>query len=105
MSAHLRALAMLLALCAGGAASAAPRSYVLPDETAALADGPNLDIAQGNCSACHSADYITTQPRPLPNPQAFWTAEVVKMQKLYGAPIEDGDVPKIVDYLVHAYGK
>ena len=86
-------------------AMAAPRSYALPEETAVLAPGPGMDTAQGNCGACHSADYIATQPRGLPNPKAFWTAEVVKMQKVYGAPIQDGDVAPIVDYLVQAYGR
>ncbi len=99
------ALGLALALAGVWAAQAAPRSYALPDETAMLADGPHLDVVQGNCAACHSAEYITTQPRSLANPRAFWTAEVTKMQKAYGAPVDDADVPKIVDYLVHAYGK
>ncbi len=100
----MRALA-LLALLAAGPAFAAPRSYELPDETATLQPGPNLDLVQGNCAACHSADYISTQPRPLRDPHAFWQAEVVKMKSVYGAPIDAADVPKIVDYLAETYGK
>ncbi len=53
----------------------------------------------------NSADYISTQPRALKDPAAFWTAEVTKMSKVYGAPIEATDVPKIVDYLVATYNK
>jgi cytochrome c553 len=94
-----RALLLVLLACP---AAAAPRTYVLPDETATLAPGPNLEVAQ-QCVACHSADYIATQPRPLPNPRGFWQAEVVKMKAAYGAPIDDADIPKIVDYLAATY--
>ncbi len=86
-------------------ALAAPRSYELPPETAALADGPNAELARTNCSACHSAEYIATQPRGLPNARAFWQAEVTKMRGAYGAPLADADIPGIVDYLVATYGK
>jgi mono/diheme cytochrome c family protein len=97
---HLLAVGLLVA----PPAWAVPQSYALPDETAALAAGPNLDVVQQNCAACHSADYISTQPRPLGDPHAFWQGEVVKMQKAYGAPIDDSDIPKIVDYLSQTYG-
>jgi len=33
-------------------ALAAPESYALPDETAALAPGPGLELVQENCAAC-----------------------------------------------------
>jgi mono/diheme cytochrome c family protein len=85
-------------------AFAAPRTYELPQETASLADGPGHDLAAANCSGCHSADYVSTQPK-VANPRAFWTAEVTKMRAAYGAPLEDADMPAIVDYLVAAYGK
>jgi mono/diheme cytochrome c family protein len=91
-----------LALAGVAAASAAPVEYKLPEETAALKPGPNLDVAQNNCTACHSADYIKTQPIMIPK-KDFWQAEVTKMIKVYGAPIDDADVPKIVEYLSTAY--
>ncbi len=94
-----------VALAGAGAAWAAARSYELPDETVAFADGPNVDAALENCTACHSADYIITQPRDFLDPRAFWTAEVTKMQHAYAAPVADADVPAIVDYLVQTYGK
>ncbi|MFZ1426311.1 MAG: cytochrome c [Geminicoccaceae bacterium] len=94
-----------VALAGAGAAWSAARSYELPEETAAFAEGPNVDAALENCTGCHSADYIITQPRDLPDPRAFWTAEVTKMQHAYAAPIADADVPAIVDYLVQTYGK
>ena len=33
----------------------------------------------------------------------FWQAEVTKMIKVYGAPIDEADVGKIVDYLAATY--
>ena len=77
---------------------AARSSTRLPEETAAFKPGPNLEVVQGNCTACHSADYISTQP-PMKVKKDFWQAEVTKMIKVYGAPIDDADVGKIVDYL------
>jgi mono/diheme cytochrome c family protein len=101
-------LALFSALAAGAAlsfdaASAAPVSYTLPDETAVFKPGPNLDVVQNNCTACHSADYINTQPRGPKFKKDFWQAEVTKMIKVYGAPIDDADVGKIVDYLTATY--
>jgi mono/diheme cytochrome c family protein len=100
-------LALLLTLaaaaCLGGSASAAPISYTLPDETAAFKPGPNLEVVQNNCTACHSADYISTQPRGPKFKKDFWQAEVTKMIKVYGAPIDEADVGKIVDYLAATY--
>jgi len=100
-------LALLLTLaaaaCLGGSASAAPISYTLPDETAAFKPGPNLEVVQNNCTACHSADYVSTQPRGPKFKKDFWQAEVTKMIKVYGAPIDDADVGKIVDYLAAIY--
>ncbi len=100
-------LALLLTLaaaaCLGGPASAAPISYKLPDETAAFKPGPNLEVVQSNCTACHSADYVSTQPRGPKFKKDFWQAEVTKMIKVYGAPIDDADVGKIVDYLAATY--
>jgi mono/diheme cytochrome c family protein len=84
-------------------ASAAPVAYTLPDETAAFKPGPNLEVVKNNCTACHSADYVNTQPRGPKFKKDFWQAEVTKMIKVYGAPIDDADVPKIVDYLAATY--
>jgi cytochrome c553 len=103
----LVALASIFATAIAGyalvAASAKPISYTLPDETAAFKPGPNLEAAQNNCTACHSADYIRTQPVGPKFKKDFWQAEVTKMIKLYGAPIDESDVPKIVDYLAATY--
>jgi mono/diheme cytochrome c family protein len=96
-------LAVSLGLAAAlGSALAAPINYKTPDEVAAYKPGPDLEVVKGNCSACHSADYIKTQP-PMKDKKGFWQAEVIKMIKVYGAPINDADVGKIVDYLAATY--
>jgi hypothetical protein len=84
-------------------ANGSPVSYKLPEETAAFKPGPNVEAAQNNCTACHSADYINTQPRDVKSKRDFWLAEVTKMIKVYGAPIDEADVPRIVDYLASTY--
>jgi sulfite dehydrogenase (cytochrome) subunit B len=101
-------VALLLATAAAaslnlGSVTAAPVSYTLPDEAAVFKPGPNLEVVQNNCTACHSADYIQTQPRGEKFKKDFWQAEVTKMIKVYGAPIDDSDVPKIVEYLAAVY--
>ena len=99
-------LALPLAVAAmtvSGLVTAAPVGYKLPEETAAFKPGPNLEAAQNNCSGCHSADYINTQPRGPKFKKDFWQAEVTKMIKVYGAPIGEADVPKIVDYLASTH--
>jgi sulfite dehydrogenase (cytochrome) subunit B len=93
----------VLIVLAAAAATAAPVAYSLPEETAAFRAGPNLDVVQNNCTGCHSADYINTQPQGPKYKRDFWQAEVTKMIKVYGAPIEDADIGKIVDYLAATY--
>ena len=100
-------LSILLAVAATGllglvAARAVPVAYKLPEETAAFKPGPNLEVVKSNCSGCHSADYVRIQP-PAKSRKDFWQAEVTKMIKVYGAPIDDADVPKIVEYLTTTY--
>jgi mono/diheme cytochrome c family protein len=98
----LTALAIVTGL-GFAAVHAAPVSFTLPDETAAFKPGADLDVVRNNCTACHSADYVKTQPRGEKFKKDFWAAEVTKMMKVYGAPIEDVDVGKIVDYLTANY--
>jgi len=101
---RLARLALIPAVAFGlAAAKAGPISYTLPEETAAFKPGPNVEVAQNNCTACHSADYINAQPRNVKSKKDFWLAEVTKMIKTYGAPIDEADVPKIVDYLAATY--
>jgi hypothetical protein len=102
MQRPLLLVASLVFVAGIGAVIAAPVNYQLPDEVAAFKPGPNLEVVQGNCTACHSADYVATQP-PMKDKKGFWQAEVTKMIKVYGAPIDHADVGKIVDYLAAIY--
>ncbi|WP_017670814.1 hypothetical protein [Blastomonas sp. AAP53] len=108
----------LLAVAAGGAAltvyqrgdgpapigmSMEPVSYQLPEETVpeALADA-GAEAVVNNCSACHSLEYITTQPPGMG--EKFWHDEVTKMVKVYSAPIEPDQVEVIAKILNDRFG-
>jgi cytochrome c553 len=102
----MRAIVGILScVMAASSALADPPHYAPPAETARLSDGPGDATARAHCVTCHSADYITTQPRTFADPLAFWSAEVAKMKKAYGAPIADADSQTIVAYLVANYGR
>lgn len=76
----------------------------LPVETAAYApsDHPGYAATMAFCTTCHSAEYVRTQPLNLT--PAYWKATVVKMKKVFGAPIPDDQLDAITDYLVKTYG-
>lgn len=81
---------------------AADATFTLPRETATLKPGPGAELVTAQCLLCHSADYISTQPRLS---RAQWQTGVTKMQQKYGAPIQTNSVEQIVDYLVKNYGR
>jgi mono/diheme cytochrome c family protein len=84
-----------------GVATAEPLTYELPPETAVLKPGAGVEVAQNNCLACHSVDYIAMQPPK--KGKAFWDAEVTKMNKTYHAPIDEADAKAISNYLAQTY--
>ena len=90
--------ALIIALAA--AAIALPA--VAQEKPVELKKAPGLDKVEGNCSGCHSLDYIVMNS-PFPN-AALWDAEVTKMIKAFGAPISDADAKAIADYLKQNYG-
>ena len=67
-----------------------------------MPDKPGRDIYLANCVQCHSQYYVLMQPN---FPRKTWQAEVEKMKKTYGGPIDDAVMPKIVDYLMAVRGK
>jgi mono/diheme cytochrome c family protein len=74
------------------------------DETAVeLKPGDGHDVVLENCSGCHSLDYIQMNSPFLD--EKGWTAEVTKMVKAYGAPIEEDAQKAIIQYLATNYGK
>jgi mono/diheme cytochrome c family protein len=67
-----------------------------------LKQGQGLDKVEGNCTACHTLAYI-----PMNSPYLDakgWDAEVTKMIKAYGAPIDEADAKAIAEYLAKNYG-
>ncbi len=76
-------------------------SIELPVIQTELKPGPGLDKVTTLCNICHSVDYISMQPA---FPRATWTAEVNKMIKVMGAPINEEDAKTIINYLAAQYG-
>ena len=72
--------------------------YHAPD----LPPGPYQDVFAAQCVICHSPRYVLNQPA---FPRKTWTAEVHKMVKSYGAPIDSQQERAIVDYLVAWHGE
>lgn len=65
-----------------------------------LAPGEGRQEAQIYCGTCHTPRYVTMQP---PLPAATWEAEVIKMNKTFGASIPEESARKILLYLQSHY--
>jgi sulfite dehydrogenase (cytochrome) subunit B len=95
-----------IVLCSGlGAAGpTAAKSITLPPDGVQLKAStlPGYAKAQSSCVACHSAEYMLYQPPTAPRP--YWDAMVKRMKMVFKAPVDDADMPAIVDYLVKTYG-
>lgn len=85
------------------AAQMQPVNYQLPEEAipAELSDS-GAEIVVNNCTACHSLEYVTTQPHGMG--EKFWTDEVTKMVKVYGAPVDPADAEAIARLLAERFG-
>jgi cytochrome c5 len=75
-------------------------SVDLPDR-GTMFSGAGSDVVNNNCLACHSAGMVLNQPALS---AAAWQAEAEKMLHVYKAPIDEKDVPAIVEYLVRIKG-
>ena len=73
----------------------------LPPETHTFKDAAGVSLANAQCLTCHSVEYVEMQP---PLSLKAWTAEVVKMQQKYGAPVPTNVIPAIAYYLAVNYG-
>ncbi|MEK7953764.1 SorB family sulfite dehydrogenase c-type cytochrome subunit [Luteolibacter soli] len=80
---------------------AAEKRIELPPEKPAYPPGPGADVFAAYCLACHSTEYITTQPKM---PRKFWEATVLKMRDKFGAPLPEESVKTITDYLTEHFG-
>ncbi len=87
-----------------GVASADSKSMDLPPDSTQLkaSNLPGYAKAQASCTACHSAEYMLYQPPTAT--RAYWDAMVKRMKTVFKAPVDDADMPVIVDYLVKTYG-
>ncbi|HET7840188.1 MAG TPA: cytochrome c [Terriglobia bacterium] len=96
------ALSLGFVLSASSAEKPTRKSIELPADNAmaTLKAGAGMEVTRGNCSICHSTDYIVRQAG---GDAAHWRPEVEKMIKVYGAPVSDEDARTIVEYLASAY--
>ncbi len=88
----MKALLLIAALLA------APLEVVLPDDEA-MFTGPDADLLNANCLACHSAGMVLLQPKMT---EQEWAHSVAKMRAIYKAPIEDADAERLPAALVAA---
>src|SRR5215469_6721416 len=96
------ALVLMVALIAAvSRLGAAIVTIHLPPETATYKDAPGVSLVNAQCLTCHSVEYVQMQP---PLSLKVWTAEVVKMQQKYGAPVPTNMVSDIAYYLAVNYG-
>ena len=77
------------------------RTITLPPSTIDIGAGPNHAAFDASCLLCHSPKYVSMQPR---FPRKVWEAEVRKMMKVFGAPIQEAQVAPIVEYLMAVRG-
>ena len=104
MSTKIFLAAASIASALGFGGQALSKSIQLPPDGMQLkASGlPGYAKAQTQCVACHSAEYMVYQPPSASRP--YWDAMVKRMKTVFKAPLEDADMPEIVDYLVKTYG-
>ena len=90
-------LLIALAIPALATAAEVPKSLKVDlSDPGPVFTGPGSDPVNANCTACHSADMVLTQPTLS---KTTWQAEVTKMIKVYKATVAEEDIPAIVDYL------
>jgi len=97
-------LAGLVALSAAGSVGAIEKAITPPPDGMQLRPSalPGYAKARANCIACHSAEYMQYQPPSAS--RTYWEAMVKRMKTVFKAPIDDADMPDIVDYLAKTYG-
>jgi hypothetical protein len=99
-------LATTFALSLGVASPlrAATKTFQPPTDLVQLKPSPlpGYGKAQAACVSCHSAEYLAYQPPSAARP--YWDAMVKRMKVVFKAPLDDADIPVIVDYLAKTYG-
>jgi sulfite dehydrogenase (cytochrome) subunit B len=72
------------------------------EKAIALKRAAGVETVEANCNSCHSMDYIEMNSPFLSAEK--WDAEVNKMIRTFGAPIDAADAKVIADYLKKNYG-
>ena len=88
------------ALFFGLLVAVAPVEVTLPDDDVQFT-GPDADLLNANCLACHSASMVLLQPKMTAKQ---WSASVEKMRNIYKAPIEDAHAAKLPVALARVQG-
>lgn len=96
--------AILIAAGMQAASAGGIKSIQLPPDGMQLAPStlPGYLKTQQNCVACHSAEYMQYAPATAGKP--YWEAMVKRMKTVFKAPVDDADMPVIVEYLSKTYG-
>ncbi|PUE60294.1 hypothetical protein B9Z44_12365 [Limnohabitans curvus] len=99
-----KTLIAVVLLAVSALAQAGSKSIDLPPDGVQLKPSilPGYAKAQAICAACHSAEYMQYQPPTAARP--YWEAMVKRMKTVFKAPVDDADIPLIVDYLAKTYG-
>ena len=66
------------------------------EQAALLKQAPGVAVVEAQCGACHSLRYVLMNA-PFLGP-AQWDAEIAKMIKAFGAPVDPADAKTIGDY-------
>ncbi len=96
----MRRVALLALVTAALATALASRAQ---EEGVVLKDGKGKALVESACALCHSLDYIEMNSVFLD--RKGWDAEVTKMVKAFGLPLEREDQLVVIDYLDARYGK
>ena len=101
---NTKILLVAAAIAIAGPASAVTKVIQPAPDTVFLKPSPlpGYAKAQSQCVACHSAEYMLYQPATAP--RGYWENMVKRMKAVFKAPLNDEDMPVIVDYLVKTYG-
>lgn len=71
----------------------ASKSITLPEDRITLPAGAGTALITQNCTGCHSAEMLTTQPKL---DAKTWATEIAKMRTVYHAPIDVADDERLV---------
>jgi competence ComEA-like helix-hairpin-helix protein len=72
-----------------------------PDWSLLLPEGEGKSLVATSCSGCHDLGQVINQAKTAPR----WSATVKKMIAANQAPIDERDIPQIVDYLSKSFGE